>query len=323
MDAQAARANTMSGWSGPRRRFGTIAPIEFEPGITAWLPLGYAENPRVIRDSGSFASAPRQWRAQQAGRIPECPVPGVMEAGYESTVATMAGTLRALLTNPRLRSDHAASSLPIEEPLDHVFWTDPPLGMPAARYAERDVVLGGAPARSGDALVLCWTAAHSDPAMRHMNRTSSYGIADSRAHLAWGAGARHCPGQEIAARIVTAGAEFLLDRLPDMARRLRAGAGPASGTVLPMPHRAARPLRPHPSGDAPPGGGSRRRSPSGPPGGGGPALAPSHLAALPSAAGKARIMAGRSSGRVTTAVFAGARHPLRTNTIDTALERAP
>ncbi|MGW0731777.1 cytochrome P450 [Streptomyces sp. NPDC002851] len=52
-----------------RRAHGPIAPIELEPGVPAWLVLGYRELLEVTRNEECFSHDSRRWRALHDGRV--------------------------------------------------------------------------------------------------------------------------------------------------------------------------------------------------------------------------------------------------------------
>lgn len=52
-----------------RAEHGPVAPIELEPGVEAWLLLGYQELLTVARDEERFSKDSRRWRALTEGRV--------------------------------------------------------------------------------------------------------------------------------------------------------------------------------------------------------------------------------------------------------------
>ncbi|GAA3756325.1 cytochrome P450 [Spinactinospora alkalitolerans] len=65
----ALRGDTHELWELMRKRFGGIAPVEVEPGVAAWLMLGYSEHLQVLRDQHLFSHDGRIWRELKEGRI--------------------------------------------------------------------------------------------------------------------------------------------------------------------------------------------------------------------------------------------------------------
>ncbi|MDT0326854.1 cytochrome P450 family protein [Nocardiopsis lambiniae] len=56
-------------WDELRERHGSIAPVELEPGVRAWLLLGYHENLTVLQNPHLFSRDTRRWREVLNGRI--------------------------------------------------------------------------------------------------------------------------------------------------------------------------------------------------------------------------------------------------------------
>ncbi|MFJ2805793.1 cytochrome P450 [Kitasatospora sp. NPDC087271] len=52
-----------------RQRYGPVAPIELEPGVEAWLVLGYAELLELTRNEALFSKDSRRWRVPAEGRL--------------------------------------------------------------------------------------------------------------------------------------------------------------------------------------------------------------------------------------------------------------
>jgi cytochrome P450 len=134
----------------------------------------------------------------------------LMGAGTEPQQNLIANSLRLLLSDDRFAGDLSGGSLPVEDALDEVLWTDPPMANYAVHYPMHDVVYEGALLRAGDPLVVSLAAANTDPALTTDQR------AGNRAHLAWSAGPHNCPAQNPARLIAAVAVEKLLDRLPDV-----------------------------------------------------------------------------------------------------------
>lgn len=64
-DPQAAYRNLRRQWNGT-----SIVPVELEPGVPAWLVLGYAEIRNIVRDEHLFSRDPHNWRLLMSGRVP-------------------------------------------------------------------------------------------------------------------------------------------------------------------------------------------------------------------------------------------------------------
>ncbi|MFE0462169.1 cytochrome P450 [Kitasatospora sp. NPDC058965] len=134
----------------------------------------------------------------------------LMGAGTEPQLNLISNTLRLLLSDDRFAGDLAGGSLPVEDALDEVLWTDPPMANYAVHYPVRDVELAGHLLPEGEPVVISFAAANTDPALAGSPRTGN------RAHLAWSAGPHACPAQGHARLIASVAVERLLDRLPDL-----------------------------------------------------------------------------------------------------------
>ncbi|MET9890075.1 cytochrome P450 [Streptomyces sp. NPDC006465] len=134
----------------------------------------------------------------------------LMGAGTEPQQNLIANSLRLLLSDDRFAGDLSGGTLPVEDALDEVLWTDPPIANYAVHYPRHDVVYEGTPLRAGDPLVVSLAAANTDPSLTSGQRTGN------RAHLAWSAGPHNCPAQGPARLIAAVGVEKLLDRIPDI-----------------------------------------------------------------------------------------------------------
>ncbi|RAY16003.1 cytochrome P450 [Actinomadura craniellae] len=131
-------------------------------------------------------------------------------AGAEPEQNLIANTLRLLLADDRFAGDLSGGSLPVEDALDEVLWTDPPMANYGVTYPERDLVLGDALLPADQPVVVSFAAANTDPAMASDHRTGN------RAHLAWSTGPHTCPAKGPARLIASVAIERLLDRLPDL-----------------------------------------------------------------------------------------------------------
>ncbi|MDL4774196.1 MULTISPECIES: cytochrome P450 [Thermomonosporaceae] len=52
------------------REHGPLAPVELEPGVPAWLVMGYRELLTITKDEERFSRDARNWRAYQDGSVP-------------------------------------------------------------------------------------------------------------------------------------------------------------------------------------------------------------------------------------------------------------
>ncbi|MGW0735158.1 cytochrome P450 [Streptomyces sp. NPDC002851] len=134
----------------------------------------------------------------------------LMGAGTEPEQNLIANSLRLLLSDDRFAGDLSGGSLPVEDALDEVLWTDPPMANYAVHYPVRDATYDGVVLQKGVPLVVSFAAANNDPVLASDQR------AGNRAHLAWSAGPHACPAQGPARLIAGVAIETLLDRLPDV-----------------------------------------------------------------------------------------------------------
>lgn len=137
----------------------------------------------------------------------------MVSAGLESTMAWIAQTLRLVLTDPRFASQVRGGRLGVDDALDEVLWRDPPQSNLPARFALRNVELGGQPVAEGDALILGLAAANADPRAHSDDLWNEIG---NRSHLSWSAGPHACPAHVPARIIAKSAVESALHSLPDM-----------------------------------------------------------------------------------------------------------
>ncbi|GAA1961170.1 cytochrome P450 [Amycolatopsis minnesotensis] len=179
----------------------------------------------------------------------------MMGAGTEPQQNLIANGMRLLLSDERFAGDLAGGSMPVEDALDEILWTDPPMANYSASYPWTDIDLFGVRVPADQPLVISFAAANTDPALNIEHR------AGNRAHLAWGAGMHTCPAQLPARIIASAAIETLLDALPDVRLAVpvedlvwRQGPFHRALTALPVqftPVTVAAPPNPHPP-SAPP-----------------------------------------------------------------------
>ncbi|MFH8615285.1 cytochrome P450 [Streptomyces sp. NPDC017979] len=133
--------------------------------------------------------------------------------GNGTTVDWIATTLRVLLCDPAFRSSLTGGHLTVDDALDLVLWRHPPTQNVPARYATRDLTLGGRRINAGDMLLLGIAAANQDP---EALPTTGSPVTGNRAHLAFGAGPHTCPAQDPARLIARTAVDTVLHRLPDL-----------------------------------------------------------------------------------------------------------
>lgn len=158
------------------------------PDMTSWL----MEHPAELTDEEMV----HQLVTLQAG-------------GTEPEMNLIGNGIRLLLSDDRFANDLSGGSLPIEDAIDEILWTDPPIANYATSYPLSDINLAGARLPEGEPVMISFTGANTDPSL-------SFERTGNRAHLAWGAGPHACPAQMQARLIASVAIEKLLDRLPDM-----------------------------------------------------------------------------------------------------------
>jgi cytochrome P450 len=134
----------------------------------------------------------------------------LLGAGTEPEQNLIANTLRLLLSNEGFAGDLSGGSLMVEDALDEVLWTDPPIANYGAAYPVQDIDFHGVRLPADQPVVVSYAAANMDPAIVSDHRTGN------RAHLAWSAGPHTCAAQQQARLIASVAIEKVLDRLPDM-----------------------------------------------------------------------------------------------------------
>jgi cytochrome P450 len=134
----------------------------------------------------------------------------LMGAGTEPQQNLIANGLRLLLSDDRFAGDLSGGNLPVEDALDEILWTDPPMANYGSTYPTRDVDFAGTRLPADQPVLVSFAAANNDPAR------GTRGRAGNRAHLAWSAGAHTCPAKNHARLIASVAIERLLDRLPDL-----------------------------------------------------------------------------------------------------------
>jgi cytochrome P450 len=137
----------------------------------------------------------------------------LMNAGQLPTAYWIGNTLRLMLTDDRFAMTLSGGRRSVGQALNEVLWEDTPTQNFPARFAVRDLWLGGRQIRQGDLLILGLAAANHDPLVRPDPHTS----VGNQAYMSFSYGEHGCPhaAQEIARVIAEAAIEVLLDRLPD------------------------------------------------------------------------------------------------------------
>lgn len=152
----------------------------------------------------------------------------MISAGNETTTCWIAHTLYRMITDTSFDDRLRGGQLGVDDALDLVLWREPPMTHMPARYALRDIDLGGQPVKQGDVLILGLSAANSDTALAPDGHSQ---FSNNRAHMAYSAGPHMCPAQDTARVITRSAVETALHLLPG----LRLAVSPDEVTWNPSP----------------------------------------------------------------------------------------
>jgi cytochrome P450 len=136
----------------------------------------------------------------------------MISAGNETTTCWIAHTLYRMITDTAFDDRLRSGQLGVDDALDEVLWREPPMTHFPARYALRDIELGGQYIRQGDVLILGLAAANNDPALCPMGHRP----ANNRAHMAYSGGPHMCPAQDTARVITRTAVDTALHMLPGL-----------------------------------------------------------------------------------------------------------
>jgi cytochrome P450 len=135
--------------------------------------------------------------------------------GYDTTVGSMGSSILALLTQPdkaaRLRSNPELIPDAVEELLR---W-DGSAHNALRRFAIEDMTIAGTPIAAGDTVILSIASANRDPSRFPGPHLLDFDREDKQ-HWAFGRGAHHCPGKELARIEIQVMLASLLTRFPGM-----------------------------------------------------------------------------------------------------------
>ncbi|GLW61980.1 cytochrome P450 [Actinomadura rubrobrunea] len=134
----------------------------------------------------------------------------LLGAGTEPTQNLIANGLLLLLSDDRFAGDLSGGSVPVEDAIEEVLWTDPPIANYAARFLDRETEYMGTVLPANQPIVISFAAANTDPSKATDQRVGN------RAHVSWGAGPHACPAKSHARLIASVAIERLLDGLPDV-----------------------------------------------------------------------------------------------------------
>ncbi|MBO0608886.1 cytochrome P450 [Myceligenerans salitolerans] len=169
----------------------------------------------------------------------------IMSAGHEMSVAWCTTTLQHLISNRDIHGRVTGGRLGVDEALNTVLVRASPTAHTPCRFTTTHTEIAGRTITKGDAILTAvgeaTDAAHRDADL--------WGISDSQAYLAFGAGPHRCPADHISRIIIKIAVEQALIRLPDLRLTVPAdelGYTPSlfarSAPRLPI---AFQPSRPH------------------------------------------------------------------------------
>ncbi|MBO0609900.1 cytochrome P450 [Myceligenerans salitolerans] len=136
----------------------------------------------------------------------------IQSAGHEMSVAWTTTTLAHLLADANFAGRVAGGRLGVDEALNAVLVHVSPTWNTPCRFATADAEIAGRTIRRGDAVV---TAVAEATHSVHRDADQIWS-ADSRAHLAFGAGPHRCPADRLSRIIVKVAVEQVLIRLPGL-----------------------------------------------------------------------------------------------------------
>ncbi|TQN33283.1 cytochrome P450 [Haloactinospora alba] len=137
----------------------------------------------------------------------------IVGAGTEPSANLIANSMRVLLTDPALGEDVAGSRVSVQDAIEHVLWTAPPVTNYPVMYPTTDVSVGNQTVPEGSPVLLGYAAANRFVAEENAQQM---GESANRAHLAWGVGPHRCPAQDLGTIIATTGIQTLIRRLPGL-----------------------------------------------------------------------------------------------------------
>ncbi|MCP9954059.1 cytochrome P450 [Actinomadura madurae] len=163
-------------------------------------------------------------------------------AGTEPEQNLIANGIGLLLSDDRFGGDLSGGSLPVEDALDEILWTDPPMANYGTTFPRQDVDFHGHRLPAHQPVLVSYAAANTDPSRATADRKGN------RAHLSYAGGPHNCPAKGHSRLIASVAIEQLLDRLPDVelavpADRLEWRPGPFHRAMTALPVVFPRPGR--------------------------------------------------------------------------------
>ncbi|WP_084262538.1 cytochrome P450 [Actinomadura formosensis] len=131
-------------------------------------------------------------------------------AGTEPEQNLIANGILLLLSDDRFGGDLSGGSMPVEDALDEILWTDPPMANYGTTFPRRDLDFRGHRLPAHQPVLISYAAANTDPSRAAADRKGN------RAHLSFAGGPHTCPAKSHSRLIASAAIEVLLDRLPDL-----------------------------------------------------------------------------------------------------------
>lgn len=133
-------------------------------------------------------------------------------AGAEPTANLITSSMHRLLTDTRTSQAVGEARVSVEELVDQVLWSEPPITNYPVLYPRYDIPLsGGRTIGAGEPVLLGYAAAH-----RQMRGATVDLEVHNRAHLAFGVGPHRCPAQGFARSMAEVGIDRLWRRLPHL-----------------------------------------------------------------------------------------------------------
>ncbi|GGQ07546.1 cytochrome P450 [Actinomadura coerulea] len=134
----------------------------------------------------------------------------LMGAGTQPEQNIIANGILLLLSDDRFGGDLSGGALPVEDALDEILWTDPPIANYASIFPRQDVDFHGYRLPAHQPILISYAAANTDPSRSIADRRGN------RAHLSYAGGPHSCPARGHSRLIASVAIEKLLDRLPDV-----------------------------------------------------------------------------------------------------------
>lgn len=155
-------------------------------------------------------------------------------AGTEPEQNLIANGILLLLSDDRFGGDLSGGALPVEDALDEILWTDPPMANYGTTFPRQDIDFHGYRLPAHQPVLVSYAAANTDPSRWTADRKGN------RAHLSYTGGPHNCPAKSQSRLIASVAIEQLLDRLPDVdlavpADRLEWRPGPFHRALTALP----------------------------------------------------------------------------------------